>query len=141
MSYPILLCTYTNVAVDNLVEGLANTTLDALRIGYNGKVKSTLIEHTLEKKLETHPLAFSYKKLKDDMEERMQRKKNLEQRIRELQKNTNRRHIARLDAMELDSIGLERQIHSLETRAWGLFRRMVRDIVTAADVVRVIWPS
>ena len=35
---PLMICTYTNVAVDNLVEGLMKAGLKPLRVGFGGKV-------------------------------------------------------------------------------------------------------
>ena len=44
----MLICTYTNVAVDNLVEGLAASGLKPLRIGFEGKVEEKLEQWTIE---------------------------------------------------------------------------------------------
>ncbi|KAH0825645.1 hypothetical protein J3R83DRAFT_12675, partial [Lanmaoa asiatica] len=40
--HPILVCAYTNAAVDNLVEGFAEARLKPLRIGFRGKIKDSL---------------------------------------------------------------------------------------------------
>ena len=58
--HPILVCTYTNVAVDNLVEGFVAAGLDPVRIGY-GQTKSTFQKYSLESKTEKHPLYAKYK--------------------------------------------------------------------------------
>ena len=133
--YPILLCTYTNVAVDHLVEGLVTASLSPLRIGYNGKVKPSLITHTLENKLAEHPLAAKLQRAKDQLESTMQRLRALEKRIEELKEKNMTRYEERLHAMEVDGVGLSRQIDALRAKTYGMYLRMVRDIVTTADVV------
>ena len=50
------MCTYTNVAVDNLVEGLVSAGLKPLRIGSGERVKSSLDVYTLDHKISIHPL-------------------------------------------------------------------------------------
>jgi hypothetical protein len=45
---PLLICTFTNVAVDNLVEGLAASGLKPLRIGCEGKVEENLEQWTID---------------------------------------------------------------------------------------------
>ncbi|EEB91721.1 hypothetical protein MPER_09875, partial [Moniliophthora perniciosa FA553] len=62
---PLLVCTYTNVAVDNLVEGLANAGLRPLRASSAGKVKPALQEHTLEWKMLQHPSQPALKSLNE----------------------------------------------------------------------------
>jgi hypothetical protein len=63
-----MVCTYTNVAVDNLVEGFVTAGLDPVRIGY-GQIKSTLQEHSFEFKIEKHPLYPKYKVRLRELEE------------------------------------------------------------------------
>ena len=133
--YPILLCTYTNVAVDHLLEGLAVATLNPVRIGYNGKVKSSLVSHTLEAKLEVHPLAPERRRLKGLVEAYRQREKDLKERIWDLRKK--QVHMYRLLAMETELVSLERQIGALRAKEYALYLRMVRDILISADVVGV----
>jgi hypothetical protein len=54
--HPLLVCTYTNVAVDHLVEGLSLVGLNPLRVGFAGKVKPSLAPYTLDAQIEVHPL-------------------------------------------------------------------------------------
>lgn len=56
MHHPILVCTYTNIAVDNLVEGLVKAGLQPLRIGSDGRVKESLLPFSLKGRLGDHPL-------------------------------------------------------------------------------------
>lgn len=96
---PVLLCTYTNVAVDNLVEGLVQQTsyvelpgrarpkpLQPLRIGSAGKVRPSLEPHTLDAKLATHPLAPELEKVRERISSLVKKRKELMVRIRETRK-------------------------------------------------------
>src|SRR5882757_9380800 len=65
--HPIMVCTYTNVAVDNLVEGFVAAGLDPVRVGY-GQIKPTLREHSLEFKIERHPLYPKYEIVSENLE-------------------------------------------------------------------------
>lgn len=52
---PILATAYTNVAVDNLLEGLRACGIDALRLGRPVKVREELRDATLQARLALHP--------------------------------------------------------------------------------------
>lgn len=143
--YPILLCTYTNVAVDHLVEGLVAAALTPLRIGYSGKVKASLEEHTLEHRLEAHSAAPELKRLKESAEAVVKRRRALEERVKDVRAkvvgggSTGRagNMERRLAAMEADLMAMERQEEAVRAKAYGVYVRMVRDVVTASDVVSV----
>lgn len=45
--YPLLVCTYTNAAVDNLVEGIVATGLKPLRVGSEASVREDLAHRSL----------------------------------------------------------------------------------------------
>jgi hypothetical protein len=62
-----LVCTYTNVAVDNLVEGFAASGLNPLRVGFAGRVPAPLHPYTLDARIELHPLKKDIDKLKADI--------------------------------------------------------------------------
>ena len=92
--YPILLCTYTNVAVDNLVDGFVRHAsagskksktkpLTALRIGSAGKVRSSLDEYTLESQLDKHPRAKDLANVQDRIASIQKQRKDLWARIKE----------------------------------------------------------
>lgn len=55
-----MVCTYTNVAVDNLVDGLLAAGLKPLRCGSMESTRSSLEEHTLDYKFVRHRLKPAY---------------------------------------------------------------------------------
>lgn len=57
---PILVCTYTNTAVDNLLENIAAAGLKPLRVGYEGFVKAGLEEYMMEVQFDKHPRKAEY---------------------------------------------------------------------------------
>ncbi|KAG8870807.1 hypothetical protein FRB97_009338 [Tulasnella sp. 331] len=65
--HPILVCTYTNVAVDNLVEAFAATGVKALRVGSPGRIRDSLAIHSLEAKMDAHPLKPKVDKLEKEI--------------------------------------------------------------------------
>ncbi|PSS22633.1 hypothetical protein PHLCEN_2v3060 [Hermanssonia centrifuga] len=133
--YPILLCTYTNVAVDNLVEGLVNASLDPVRIGYNGKMKASLLDYSLDVKLSTHELAPEYERSKTKLEAVHKKRRELVKRIMELGQKRSGSLAVRISNMEADAIAMERQISFLKSKTYALYLRMVKDILSRADVV------
>ncbi len=133
--YPILLCTYTNVAVDNLVEGLVNASLDPVRIGYNGKMKASLLDYSLDVKLSTHELAPEYERSKAKLEAVHKKRRELVKRITELEQKRSGSLAVRISNMEADAIAMERQIGFLKSKTYALYLRMVKDILSRADVV------
>ena len=133
--YPIMLCTYTNVAVDHLVEGLAGVALRPLRIGHGGRVKPSLAEHSLDAKLAAHPSAGALQTLREQAAEMVRRQRELLEEIRELKKKDTRTLEPRIQAMQSGLVAMQRQLEVLRAHAYGMYLRMVRDVVVVADVV------
>ncbi|KDQ54482.1 hypothetical protein JAAARDRAFT_135529 [Jaapia argillacea MUCL 33604] len=128
---PILVCTYTNVAVDNLVEGLAAAGVRPLRVGYGGKVKESLFEHTLDAKLEAHPLKPQVDQLDIDFERVQKRFTEAKQR---LQASESTLHSKRYLTLQTAVASYEKQLKVVSAKTYALRQEMLRDIVTAADV-------
>ncbi|KZT23060.1 P-loop containing nucleoside triphosphate hydrolase protein [Neolentinus lepideus HHB14362 ss-1] len=130
--HPVLVCTYTNVAVDNLVEGLAAAGMKPLRIGYGGKVKTSLYEHTLDAKLEKHPLRPQLDKLIKEQTELMEQIESRRKVVRD-------KHLAGASAsatrMEFYVTQMDRQLKILNGKIYALRQVMLQDIVYSADVV------
>ncbi|KAF8331588.1 P-loop containing nucleoside triphosphate hydrolase protein [Amanita rubescens] len=135
--HPVLVCTYTNVAVDNLVEGLVATGVKPLRVGFGEKVRSSLLKHTLDYQIEMHPLQ---KVLAPIVKE----EKKLEGRIRDMASAvSSARASATSDAkaqkqyekLQIKHASLERQIFAVRRRMYGIEQDMLQSIVKKADVI------
>ena len=131
--HPIMVCTYTNVAVDNLVEGFVDAGLDPVRIGY-GQIKSTLQEHSLEFKLEQHPLFPKYKVVSENVENLEKKLKRICALISEHQKQgASPRELSRL---KIDRGVLYAKLWKSNSRKQAMYQQMQAEVLTSADVVR-----
>ncbi|KAL4246864.1 DNA2/NAM7-like helicase [Abortiporus biennis] len=147
--HPILLCTYTNVAVDNLVEGLLKAGLKPLRVGYHAvasssstvdtKSTSAVVDEvdfasvTLERKLEEHPL-------KEEFDKICKRIENVEKRVEGLNERIEMKSLTlgsgKKDGYLTSEVVMqERQLGILRAKAYGLKQIMLKDVVNGADVV------
>ncbi|KAJ7691122.1 P-loop containing nucleoside triphosphate hydrolase protein [Mycena rosella] len=140
--HPLLVCTYTNVAVDNLVEGLAASGVRPLRVGFGGKVKASLVEHTLEYKLEHHPLKPALDALAKQDEEVAQRIRAISQKLTDIKTakppmtaKAQERTRQIVTNMEADLALRTRMQSSLKARMYALEMEMLRDVVAKADVI------
>lgn len=139
MPYPILLCTFTNVAVDNLVEGILASSLRPLRVGSSGKIKSSLASYVVENQLAAHRLTPELERVKTKLEGTSKRKHSLEQSIAELKlRELSKNLTIRLQNMEVDFLSLERQEKAYRAKAYAIHLEMLRDVVLSADVVSEI---
>ena len=133
MAHPIMVCTYTNVAVDNLVEGFVNAGLDPVRIGY-GQIKSTLQEHSLEFKLEQHPLYPKYKVVLEKIEELEKGLKRIRARISEHQDQGGPSH--ELSRLKIRRGVLYAKLSRFNSNKQAMYQQMQTEVLTSADVVR-----
>ncbi|KAJ7594407.1 P-loop containing nucleoside triphosphate hydrolase protein [Mycena floridula] len=127
---PLLVCTYTNVAVDNLVEGLAASGVIPLRVAYGAKVRAGLAEYTLQFQLENHPL-------KPQIEVREAQIANLRQNIGKMKK-TMEPHDSEtpVGRRKLQSISeWENRVSSLSGQMYRIRQIMLEDITFKADVI------
>lgn len=108
-----------------------------LRVAFGGKVKPSLHEHTLDHKLERHPLKPKVDKLEEDELRIRKEIAALTKKIREL--DTSGRHQIRLDRMRSDLIVKERQQKVTGSKKYHFKQQMLRDILSDADVVRSMW--
>jgi hypothetical protein len=130
-----LVCTFTNVAVDNLVEGFVAAGVKALRIAFGGTVKPSLFEHTLGYKLDHHPSKPQLDKFTQEEHALDSELKALEKRIVELEKEG--RFLSRLDRMMASVVFKEKQVNIVRARKYVLKQKMLRQILAAADVVNL----
>jgi AAA domain len=134
--HPILVCTYTNVAVDNLVEGLISSGVKALRVG--GNVRSSLIEHSLDHKLVTHPLQPNLARLVKREEELSTRMMDLEARLEDVRRkelNGTKGLTKRGDNMQLTLLSMQNEQHALKSRIYAMQQQILRNVISDADVV------
>ncbi|KJA17170.1 hypothetical protein HYPSUDRAFT_206440 [Hypholoma sublateritium FD-334 SS-4] len=140
---PLLLCTYTNVAVDNLVDGLVKAGVKPLRVGYHGTIRSSLIPYSLDYKLQHHPLTATVQKLVDEsattqegIEELTGKYKDLEKKVQDAVARTPRRDtVQRLSNMREALVKLKTRAKYLKSRIFSIQQKMLTDIVSDADVV------
>ncbi|KAF5353493.1 hypothetical protein D9756_008080 [Leucocoprinus leucothites] len=136
--FPILVCTYTNVAVDNLLEGFGNAGLKPLRVGFNACLRESLKEYSLDEKLAKHPLQDLYaatEKALRDLEPKIDDlSSRLKETVKKAQKSNSTELMKRSQNMYRAFRAMERERFWLKGKLWGLQQEMLHDIVKAADV-------
>jgi len=128
-----MVCTYTNVAVDNLVEGLVAAGLDPVRIGY-GQIKSTLQERSLEFKIEQHPLYPKHRVVSKNVED-------LERDLRKISAAVLEHQERGALSPELSRLKSRRgvlyaKLSRLNSQKQAMYKQMQVEVLTSADVVR-----
>ncbi|KAF8064109.1 P-loop containing nucleoside triphosphate hydrolase protein [Lyophyllum atratum] len=131
----ILVCTYTNVAVDNLVEGLISCGVKALRVGSGSNVRSSLIQHTLDHKLESHPLAPALLRLIKEEEQLNVKLDDLKSRLLDVAKQKTIRMQQKAANMTRALLAMEASLGTLRSRKYAMRQEMLRDVISAADVI------
>ncbi|KIK55179.1 hypothetical protein GYMLUDRAFT_176062 [Collybiopsis luxurians FD-317 M1] len=138
---PLLVCTYTNVAVDNLVEGLAKAGLKPLRAASAGKTKASLEKWTLEYQFAKHPRYPDWKRLEERAEKAAENIKELQKKIRTLEGKQSKEGLSekeqvRKSKMMEDLVQKTRYLWALKKRAYGLEQGIIKERVENADVSR-----
>ncbi|KAF5376100.1 hypothetical protein D9615_007758 [Tricholomella constricta] len=134
--HPILVCTYTNVAVDNLVEGLVSSGVKALRVGSGSNVRSTLIQHTLDHKLSIHHLAPILLNVINDEKKVIYQLDDLKSRLAVVEKQkTSIRVQQKAAKMTRALLAMEASLGALKSRKYAMRQEMLRDVLSAADVI------
>lgn len=131
--HPIAVCTYTNVAVDNLMEGFVNAGLDPVRIGY-GQFKFNLQEHSFQSKLEKHPLYPKYQVILEDLEELGKNLGRTQARIFERQGQ--KAPSSELSRRKIYRDMLRTKLSRLNSEKQAMHHQMQTEVLTNADVVR-----
>jgi hypothetical protein len=127
---PILVCTYTNMALDHIVEGLVGRGLKPLRVGLDAKVRPALKDYVLEAYLDRHPRRNELERLVRE-EMRMQDKAQLlEKKIGEASNNASRVANVRTILANVD-----RQFWVVKAKVFKLRQAMITDVLKEVDVV------
>lgn len=124
------------MAVDNLVEGFAEARLKPLRIGLRGKIKDSLTPHTLDYKLDKHPLKSKVDKLLEEKNRTEKKLTDLTKRIEAVQRAPTIRSAGQVDQMRSALLAQERQSMAIAAKLYAIHQEMLRDITADADVVR-----
>lgn len=127
---PILVCTYTNMALDHIVEGLVRRGLKPLRVGLDAKVRPALKNYVLEAYLDRHPRRNDLERLVRG-EMRLQEKAELlKKKFVEASKTSSR--VADLRTMLAN---VDRQLWVLKAKVFRLRQEMITDVLKEVDVV------
>jgi hypothetical protein len=127
---PILVCTYTNMALDHIVEGLVERGLKPLRVGLDAKVRPPLKEYVLEAYLDRHPRRNELERIVRE-EMRLQEKAQLlGMKIGEASKSPSR--VANLRTILAN---VDRQLWVVKARVFKLRQEMITDVLKEVDVV------
>ena len=111
---PILASAASNVAVDNLLEGLVNNGVNAIRIGRPVKVRESLRDSTLDAKMEAHPLAQDLEFIEKEFQQLMKKLPSL----RGKEKGMAHKEISRCKKDRMD-----------------IEKNMIKSILDSADVI------
>ncbi len=136
---PILVCTYTNVAVDNLVEGFVAAGVKPIRVAFGGKTRASLEPYTYEYKMQNHPLYPQAEKVSETIKQLEGEVKDTSIRAKELAKKVNdgRKDLAqRLDGMLTAIAKREDRIQAKKAHWYAMTQQMTKDVLGEADVVR-----
>lgn len=110
---PILACAYTNVATDNLLQGLLQQGVSAVRVGRPVKVRPELREATLDSKVESHPRSPELGQLRQQIAD-------LGQKLRQSTTQT---------------LAIEQELSALRSRLKAAERSVVGDVLKSAPVI------
>ncbi|KAI0341280.1 P-loop containing nucleoside triphosphate hydrolase protein [Trametopsis cervina] len=137
--HPILICTYTNAAVDNLLEGLiASSTIRPLRVGAAGQMKVSLSPYGLENQIAAHPRAADLEQIRKQIEALRLKKQVLKDAVMDYE-NTNagkgERHKIVLDNMLRDAKEVDRRYRAARARDYAVYMQILTEVVHSADVV------
>ncbi|THH07595.1 hypothetical protein EW145_g3266 [Phellinidium pouzarii] len=133
--HPLLVCTYTNVAVDNLLESLIANGLKPLRVGFEGKEKVGLEDYMFQHQFENHVEKPAYTKCKEAKEEVTKAIRDLEAKIKALKKKERSTFSQRLENMDKELKSLEAKRASRAMQEYRVRQTIVRDIIMKADVI------
>ena len=127
---PILVCTYTNMALDHIVEGLVGRGLKPLRVGLDAKVRPALKDYVLEAYLEKHPR-------RRDLERLVREEAKLQEKTRVMEKSIEeaKNQPKRLVNLRTIMANVDRQFWAVQAKLFRLRQVMITDVLKQVDVV------
>ncbi len=127
---PILVCTYTNMALDHIVEGLVGRGLKPLRVGLDAKVRPALKAYVLEAYLDRHPR-------RNDLERLVREETKLQEKAQLLEKNIGEasNNPSRLATLRTILANVDRQFKRVKAKVFKLRQEMIMDVLKQVDVV------
>ncbi|KAG8962067.1 hypothetical protein FRC05_005536 [Tulasnella sp. 425] len=128
---PILICTYTNVAVDNLIEALVTAGVKPLRVASPGKVKESIVQYSLEAKMETHRLKPELDELTAKLKRLHERREELHQKLIDLLGDDSPKALKTKAKYEEVQGSIKRK----ESALYKVRMTMLHEIVHSADVI------
>ncbi|KAG9019438.1 hypothetical protein FRB90_002261 [Tulasnella sp. 427] len=128
---PILICTYTNVAVDNLLEALLAAGVKPLRVASPGKVKESLAQYSLEAKMEEHPQKPEYDDTMRELERLRQLRDEMSDKCKTLLKSDSPKALKAKAKYEL----IQKLIKGRESASYKIRMTMLHEITHSADVI------
>ncbi|KIO30452.1 hypothetical protein M407DRAFT_224414 [Tulasnella calospora MUT 4182] len=123
---PILICTYTNVAVDNLLEALVAAGVNPLRVASPGKVKESVAQYSLEAKMEAHPLKPELDELMKDLPRLQERRDETHKKLQEVRDDSSKM---------LKMKAIQALIRRKESAIYKVRMTMLHEITHSADVI------
>jgi hypothetical protein len=136
--HPLVVCTYTNVAVDHLVEGLAAAGLKPLRFGSVQRVPTALLPHTLDHQYTNHRLQPDLHKAMQDADLVEKSVMEYARSAKDLEGDKRMYAIKKRQALLHTMAMKERRLLALKKKAYSIRMTMLRDILAQADVVCTI---
>jgi len=130
-----LVCTFTNVAVDNLLEAFVKAGLKPLRVGFNAFQQQSLKEYSLEAQLLSHPLQSLYQETMEAFKELGIVIEELASKIEEAIQVDNAQMKRRVTNMCGALVTKQKRQFRLKCKIYGLEQEMLHDVVKSADVV------
>jgi regulator of nonsense transcripts 1 len=130
--------------VDNLVEGFAQAGVKPLRVGYNGVVREPLLQHSLDYKLQQHPL---HRPLTASVEEESKVTPAIQKLLKDCEDlnakveasvRPRKSTLQRVSNMKKAIINLGERQAFLKRRIYAMQQDMLKDVIEAADVVRSV---
>jgi hypothetical protein len=127
---PILVCTYTNMALDHIVEGLVGRGLKPLRVGLDAKVRPALKDYVLEAYLDRHPR-------RNELERLVREEMRLQDKAQLLEKKNGEasNKASRVANVRTILANVDRQFWVVKAKVFKLRQEMITDVLKEADVV------